>query len=119
MNAQILGKWGEAKAAEYLRRRRYKLLAVNYHTRYGEIDIIAEKKGIIAFVEVKLRKNKEFASAREFVSYAKQQKIKLSASLWLAQNPTDLQPRFDVIEIYAPSGAQGPVAVEYLENAFT
>lgn len=119
MDKKLLGKWGEALAAEYLRKKKYRLVAVNYYTRFGEIDIIAQKRGVLAFVEVKLRKNDNFASAREFVSPAKCNKIKLSAQLWLTSNPTKLQPRFDVIEIYAPDGMTGSVNIEHIENAFT
>ena len=118
-STKVLGKWGEACAAEYLRKKKYKLIGANYYTRFGEIDLIAEKKGIIAFIEVKLRKNSNFAAAREFVSVSKQNKIRASAELWLAANATKLQPRFDVIEIYAPDGANGKVIVEHIENAFT
>jgi len=119
MSTKLLGKWGEALAVEYLRKKRYKILGVNYYTRFGEIDIIAEKRGIIAFVEVKLRKNANFAAAREFVSNAKCQKIKTCAEIWLSQNSTKAQPRLDVIEIYAPDGMNGKSYIEHIENAFT
>lgn len=85
----------------------------------GEIDIIASNKKYIAFVEVKLRKSASFAQAREFVTLSKQEKIKTAASLWLSDNPTKLQPRFDVIEVYAPDGldTKAPV-INHIENAF-
>lgn len=119
MDKRLLGKWGEALAAEYLRKKKYRLVAVNYYTRFGEVDIIAEKRGVLAFVEVKLRKNNDFASAREFVSPSKCDKIKMCAELWLSKNPTKSQPRFDVIEIYAPDGMNGRADIEHIENAFT
>ncbi len=119
MNTSLIGKWGEAQAIEYLKKKRYRILAANFFARFGEIDIIAEKKGVVAFVEVKLRKNDKYAAAREFVSSAKCEKIRISAQLWLSKNNTKSQPRFDVIEIYAPNGADGPVSIEHIENAFT
>ena len=71
-------------------------------------------------MEVKLRKNADFAQAREFVTYAKQRRILTSASLWLAAHESDLQPRFDVIEIYAPEGESTRRAqIQHLENAFS
>ncbi len=115
----LLGAWGEAAAAEYLRKKRYKLVAANYRSRFGEIDLIVSNRSFLVFVEVKLRKNKDFALAREFVDEKKQKRILSTAALYLAQNPTNLQPRFDVIEIYAPEGTQTqhPV-INHLEDAF-
>lgn len=118
MDARLLGRWGEERAAEYLRKKGYTVLGMNYTCRRGEIDIIAKKGKFIAFVEVKLRKDARFAQAREFVTRAKQQRIMTAAMLWLASHETALQPRFDVIEIYAPQGAEGPVRIEHIEDAF-
>lgn len=116
---KISGAWGEALAAEYLRKKRYKTVAVGYRSRFGEIDLIVENKKYLVFVEVKLRKNAEFASAREYVNDAKQQRIRTTASMYLAQNPTKLQPRFDVVEIYAPQGAMTEKPeITHLEDAF-
>jgi putative endonuclease len=104
LNTKLIGKWGEALAAEYLKRKKYKIVGMGYSTRFGEIDVIAENKSFIVFVEVKTRKNAEVAEAREFVDLKKQRRLISAASMWLASNETDKQPRFDVIEIYAPDG---------------
>lgn len=115
----LLGPWGEELAANYLKRKRYKLLACNYKYRFGEIDLIAKTKREIVFVEVKLRKSAAFGEAREFVGQQKQARIRTTAMLWLQENPTELQPRFDVIEIYAPQGMQTEqVQIIHLEDAF-
>ena len=115
----MVGAWGEALAAEYLRKKRYQILEANLRTRIGEIDLIASNRQYLVFVEVKLRKNADFAMAREFVDYRKQGKIRSTAQLYLAYHPTRLQPRFDVIEIYAPEGMEtkSPV-INHLEDAF-
>jgi len=115
----LLGPWGEAAAAEYLRKKRYRIIATNYRTRFGEIDLIAVTRREIVFVEVKLRKSDRYVQAREYVGTQKQNRIRTSAEIWLQANPTELQPRFDVIEIYAPDGMQtkSPVIV-HLEDAF-
>ena len=118
MDKQALGRFGEEQAARYLRKKGYTIFARNYRCRQGEIDIIARKKGVVVFVEVKLRKDADFAAAREFVTRSKQEKILKTASLWLSQNDCELQPRFDVIEVYAPRGMDGPVSIEHLEDAF-
>ena len=118
MDARLLGRWGEEQAAAYLRRRGYKILGMNFSCRLGEIDVIARRGATVAFVEVKLRKDARFAQAREFVTGAKQERIRAAASLWLAENETELQPRFDVIEIYAPGGAEGEIRLNHIRDAF-
>lgn len=115
----LTGAWGEALAAEYLRKKHYNLLATGYRSRYGEIDLIVCNKTYLVFVEVKLRKTNSFAQACEFVDFRKQSRIKTTASVYLSQNPTELQPRFDIIEIYAPEGTatKRPI-INHLEDAF-
>lgn len=116
---KLLGRWGEAVAAEELRRRGYRVAAAGWHCRFGEIDLIAEDSKYISFTEVKLRRDDRVAQAREFVDRRKQERIRTSAQLYLAEHPTQLQPRFDVVEIYAPEGMQTKrPRVIFLENAF-
>lgn len=119
MAASLNGPWGEALAAQYLRKKRYTLVAANYRSRFGEIDLIARDKKYLVFVEVKLRKNADFALAREYVDGRKQDRIRVTASIYLEHHPTALQPRFDVVEIYAPQGrnTKDPV-INHLEGAF-
>ncbi len=115
----LAGAWGEALAAEYLRKKRYTILGCRYRCRFGEVDLIAENRKYIAFVEVKLRKNADFAAAREYVGRQKQDRIRATASVYLAQFPTNKQPRFDIIEIYAPQGMETPnPSIEHMEDAF-
>lgn len=115
----LTGAWGEALAAEYLRRKHYQLVASGYRSRFGEIDLIVKDRKFLVFVEVKLRKSDRFASAFEYVNQRKQDRIRVTASIYLSQNPTNLQPRFDVIEIYAPYGMETrePV-IHHMEDAF-
>ena len=105
-------------AAEYLRKKRYEIVASGYRCRFGEIDLIVRNRRFLVFVEVKLRKNDSYAEAKEFVTAAKQQRVMIAAQLWLQQNETELQPRFDVIEIYAPNGEKGRIRINHIENAF-
>lgn len=114
-----MGRWGEAESAAYLKKKGYRLLAANYKSRFGEIDLIVRDKKYVVFVEVKLRKNIAFAQALEHVDHKKQQKIRTTAELWLCDNECGLQPRFDVIEIYAPNGMNGPPErINHIINAF-
>ena len=118
MDTRHLGQYGEEQAVHFLRRKGYRIVERNFRCRQGEIDIIARRRNILAFVEVKLRRDDRFAAAREFVTSAKQRRILAAASLYLAQCGEDLQPRFDVIEVYAPDGERGPITINHLENAF-
>ena len=115
----ISGAWGEALAAQYLTKKRYKILAHGYRCRYGEIDLIVSNRKYLVFVEVKTRKSDRFAEAREFVDIHKQERLRSTAEMYLSNYPTKLSVRFDVIEIYAPDGiaTQNPV-IRHLEDAF-
>jgi putative endonuclease len=119
MNPRARGKWGEGVALEYLEKKGYTVIATSFRSRFGEIDIIAKSKEILAFVEVKTRKNSNFAHAKEYVSRGKQRKIISTANYWLMRRPTKLQPRFDVIEVYAEDGEQTiEPEIIHIENAF-
>lgn len=116
---RLLGRWGEALVAADLRGKSFDLVAAGWHCRMGEIDLIASDGRYLCFVEVKLRKNARFAQAREAVDRRKQEKLRLAAQLYLAENPTRLQPRFDVAEVYAPEGiATRQPKIQYIEDAF-
>lgn len=111
------GEKGECLAAEYLTEQGYEVVARNFRTRFGELDIIAQKDGFLALVEVKLRKNARHGAACEAVDLAKQRRLIFAAEEWLSNHPIALQPRFDVIEVYLPDDADTPL-IHHLENAF-
>lgn len=118
-DSRLLGRWGEDRAAEYLRDRGYHILAANWKCRFGEIDLVAGDGTCLCFVEVKLRKSAAYGSAAEFVDRRKQSRLRATAELWLMRHPTDLQPRFDVVEIYAPQGMDTKKPeIFHLKNAF-
>lgn len=119
MDKKLIGAWGEELALKCYRKNKYFPVAMGYTTRFGEIDLIVENREYIVFAEVKLRKNNNFAEAREFVNAVKIRRIKTTAEIWLSKNETDKQPRFDVVEIYAPDGLKTtkPV-VNIIKNAF-
>ena len=118
-SGKLRGAWGEALAAEYLRKKRYKIEAAGYSCKFGEIDLIVSNRKYLVFVEVKLRKSADFAAAMEYVDRRKQDRLRATASIYLSQNPTDLQPRFDVIEIYASDGTSTiRPEIRHMEDAF-
>ena len=113
MNTTLAGREGEAKAAEYLRKKRYEILGANYRCRFGELDLIAKKRDLVIFVEVKLRRNDRFGAAADAVTPTKQNKLKKAALAWLAATNCTAPTRFDVIEVYTESGQ-----INHIENAF-
>lgn len=119
-NGRVLrGQLGEQAVEDWLIEHGYTILERNYRCAWGEIDRIARKDGIAAFVEVKARTEGSIAAGREAVSPAKQKRILTSAQQYLSGCPERLQPRFDVGEVWFSKGKK-PVAqrVTYLENAF-
>lgn len=112
-----LGKLAEIKAAQYLRKKKYTLIDVNYSCRFGEIDLIVSNKKYIVFVEVKMRNENSIAKPMEFVDEHKQNKMIATAKMYLSQYKTDLQPRFDVVEVFCDDNRIK--SVKHLENAFT
>lgn len=116
---RLLGRWGEDRAAEFLRDKGARIVAANWKCRFGELDLVAEEGACLCFVEVKLRKTDAFGTPGEFVDRRKQDRLRTAAQLYLAEHPTDLQPRFDVIGIYAPQGlATKTPEIRRWENAF-
>lgn len=88
----------EGKALEFLKDRGYELLARNFYSKYGEIDIIVKKDYLTVFVEVKYRKNDVFGSGMEAVNKKKQKKIYLTAMKYIQENRLeDSEFRFDLI----------------------
>ena len=113
MNTTLTGREGEAKAADYLRKKKYEVIGANYRCRFGELDLIAKKRELVVFVEVKLRKNDRFGAAAEAVTLSKQDKLRKAAASWLASHDCDAPTRFDIIEIYTETGR-----INHIENAF-
>lgn len=114
-----LGLWGEEQAALRLEKDGYRILDRRFRCREGEIDLVASKGDFLCFVEVKLRKNDRMGQAREYVTRSKQEKLRTAALRYLMEYPSRLQPRFDVVEVYAPQGVKTcrPV-IRHWENAF-
>lgn len=115
-NSVFSGKDGEKYAAKLLKKNGYKILDTNYRSRFGEIDIIAYNDEYICFVEVKTRGENSIADPAYFITKSKQQKIIKTAKLFLAENLTELQPRFDAVLVYTKNDKVSHA--KYLENAF-
>lgn len=106
-------------AAKYLISCGYEILETNYRCRFGEIDLIVSNEKYLVFVEVKTRKSGRFGLPAEYVTASKRQKIILTAQQYMVEKRIDPFCRFDVIEIYAPQGAESPrPLLHHIKDAF-
>ena len=118
MKTKTIGDIGEEYAVNYLKKHSYKILSRNYRKRFGEIDIIAEKKGTVAFVEVKTRHENPLTRPFEAVDTKKQEKIYRTSLAYIYENDLDCQYRFDVCEVYVNRDTLKLIQINYFDNAF-
>ncbi len=111
------GVWGEVYAARYLRNNGYEILDANFVCRFGELDIVAQKNGIVCIVEVKTRNEKTLISPMEAVDESKRQRLEMAAKSFLAHIKMMASIRFDVCEVFVDDN-DALVRINYIENAF-
>lgn len=116
---QEKGKLGEDAVCAELEKRGHTILCRNFRKKVGEIDIISKTGGFVVFTEVKTRKYNSLISGLEAVNSAKQRKIILTADVYLTENPTDLQPRYDIAEVTVARGVPVVTRIDIYEDAFT
>lgn len=104
MDRAEAGRKGEEFAAGYYRKKGYEITAMNYHSRYGEIDVIAENDTEIIFCEVKTRCAQARSNPSDAVDFKKQQKLTLTANSYLEKTGNGKMPRFDVFEVWQKDG---------------
>lgn len=115
MQSNIYGKKSEIIAADFLKKKGYKIIELNHKNKIGEIDVIAQDRDYLVFVEVKARLSRAFGDPLEAVNYKKQQKIRKVAELYLLKKrKTETSCRFDVISILG----QEKYEISHIENAF-
>lgn len=120
MNIGITGTKGEDMVARFVQAKGFTVVKRNYQCRFGEIDIIAQKDGIIAFIEVKTRKDGSLVPIEFAVDFNKQKRIMSTAEDYLSKTDCELQPRFDVALVTVkpkPESGSG-YSLKYIENAF-
>ncbi len=113
------GRLGEDAVCVRLQQRGHEILARNYHRRCGEVDIISKCGGFVVFTEVKARKQGSLISGLEAVDFRKQAKIIRTADLWLTDNDTGLQPRYDIAEVTLAGEPPRVADITIYEDAFT
>ncbi len=110
-----LGNKGENLVTQFLKKQSFKILEQNYRTKFGEVDIIAQKKDVLAFVEVKTRKNEYFPTSM-VVNYSKQKKIINAAKHFILKNNiSDVVYRFDIATVIMLNSKS---EIKYLSDAF-
>jgi len=112
------GDAGEDFAAACLEARGFKIVARNFRSRQGEVDLIAEDERYLLFVEVKARRAGAMVSGEEAVDFHKQRRLCAAAEYYLVGHPTALQPRFDVMCVELSPGGRGVRLGNWIENAF-
>lgn len=119
MNSKKCGMQGDELTAKYLTGLGFKIIAKNFHSRYGELDLVAANENLILFVEVKTRKANSLVLPAEAVFNSKIKKIIKTAVIFLEKKNEQfkfLQPRFDVSEVIMK--ACNSTSVNHIENAF-
>lgn len=118
MNLGFVGKKGEDMVASFLRKNGHTIIKRNYISRFGEIDIIAKKDGLLLFIEVKTRRENSFVAPKEAVNSHKIRRMMLTAEDYLSKTEItdELQPRFDVAEVLVKS--DDTYHLNYIKNAF-
>jgi putative endonuclease len=110
----FVGQWGEQHVQQYIKKMGWKVIALNFHSRFGEIDIIAKDHNEIVFIEVKTRTDHSFGEPQEAVTKKKLQKMLKTAEWYLLQTKQEKVPyRFDVFSVFEKDGI---VTVEHFPN---
>lgn len=119
MNRKSLGRQGEEATERFLAKQGYKIIDRNFHTRWGELDIIAQDGDTVVFTEVKTRTESDFAQPEESVTITKQDHLRKAAELWLLENYQGELPacRFDVVSVTLDK--EGKAKIEHFPDAFT
>jgi putative endonuclease len=119
MLRKLLGDRGERAAGRFLRReKRMRILARQFSTKWGELDLICLDGDTVVFVEVKTRKSDEYGHPTEAVTKKKQQNLTKAALYWLKKKGLlEHRARFDVVSVVWPEGAKTPT-IEHFINAF-
>ena len=118
-----IGNYGENIACNFLKKKGFKIIARNHREAHKEIDIIATNKEFIAFVEVKTRSVDDdlynaYGTPASAVNSTKKANLIDGARSYLKNNPTDKQPRMDVVEVYLKKGSNTVLEVNHFEGAY-
>lgn len=118
--ANEIGRIGERMTADFLRKNGYIIVAQNYHTKYGELDIVTENPSELVFVEVKTRRHGSIVAPADAVDNAKQRKLAISAEIFAKRLHHTGSYRFDIAEVVYKKSEDGlfSFSLNYIKNAF-
>lgn len=97
------GHDAEKTAAEYMKKQGYKILELNWSTKYCEIDIVAEKDKTIYFTEVKYRKSAAFGTGLDYITTKKMKQMSFAAEMWVSQIKWSGDYQLAAIELTGPT----------------
>lgn len=113
-----LGEQGERRAARFLKRLGYKIVATRHRTRYGEFDIVAVDRQAVVFVEVKTRRTAGGIAPAEAVDLTRRRRMTRAATAYLKSHALlECPARFDIVEVIWPEGVRRP-QIRHHKNAF-
>lgn len=113
---KLFGQKGEELTVQYLMKSGFIIISQNYKSRFGEIDIIAQNKDVLAFIEVKFRRDSK-VNLSDLINYSKQQKIIKTALIYISKNNfSHIVYRFDVALLNL---VQNNLELNYIQNAFS
>ncbi|MCD6330499.1 MAG: YraN family protein [Candidatus Cloacimonetes bacterium] len=115
--SKTFATFGEDTAVQFLKDRNYTIIERNYHSPYGEIDIICSKDGVLVFVEVKARRSHSFGEALDAVTESKRQKIIKTTYHYIAKQGIELPVRFDIITLDYNKNSKD-YSIRHIKNAF-
>ena len=119
MNRRDIGKLGEKIATGFLRKKGYRIRETNFRCREGEIDIVAQQKDCLVFIEVRTKSNLDFGTPEESITQSKKERLVSSALSYISshENLPPLQ-RIDVVAIEIDEAGKAK-RIELIENALS
>ena len=113
-----LGRWGEELAARHLARRGWRILARNFRSGPREVDLVARRGSVLAFVEVKTRRGTAFGHPLDAITRRKRAEVTAAARGWLREHPPPpgTLRRFDAVAVRVEAG--GRIRIEHLPDAW-
>lgn len=117
MSTKETGSKGESLAESFLKKQGYRIVERNFKCKFGEIDLIAYKKKVLSFVEVKTRLSSDFGEPIDAINKAKQKKLSRLANYYIYKKkiPSSVPCQFDVVAILLEKDKQG---IQFIPNAF-
>lgn len=113
-----IGELGEAAAQKYLQEKGYKIIAQNYTSRTGEIDLIAKEKGTLVFVEVRTKTSAKLGLPEESITREKMKRLTRLARQYMAHQKKETQSRIDLVAVELDSSSKKVHQIRHLKGIY-